>query len=116
MSRYGDFRCLDCGRHTGDLREYYVVRPEVWAAAFPPGTVDTSGMLCVACLEARLGRELAPADFLPCAANVIFAVSPLLASRQGWVRSVLNNRNARLERAAGPTRSTGAPPMEKDTP
>jgi hypothetical protein len=50
-------RCLDCGIDTYEAGEYYVVRDEIW-----PLPVD-GGMLCVGCLEKRLGRRLQRADF-----------------------------------------------------
>jgi hypothetical protein len=52
------FLCVDCGVHTGDTHEYFVVLDEVWHAS---GAVD--GMLCIGCIEARLGRMLKPEDF-----------------------------------------------------
>jgi hypothetical protein len=51
------FRCIDCGKDTKD-GEYYLVKDELWAAS---GGGD--GMLCLACLERRIGRELTLADF-----------------------------------------------------
>src|SRR5262245_42362542 len=50
------FRCVDCGKDTID--EYYMVADELWAAS---GGGD--GMLCLACLERRIGRKLALDDF-----------------------------------------------------
>ena len=40
--------------------EFYIVTDEVWAAS---AMTPTGGCLCVGCLEARLGRQLTPADF-----------------------------------------------------
>lgn len=54
------FKCQDCDVCTNDLDEYYMVRDDIWPLA-PNG-----GMLCIGCLEARLGRELNAADFKPC--------------------------------------------------
>ncbi len=48
--------CLDCGVSTFEVGEYYMVRDELW-----PLSVD--GMLCIGCLETRLGRRLRRADF-----------------------------------------------------
>jgi hypothetical protein len=53
------FLCLDCGVDTRAIDEYYIVTHELWARANPDG----AGMLCVGCLEKRLGRELTPDDF-----------------------------------------------------
>lgn len=53
------FNCLDCGDNTSDIHEYYTVHDEVWLTAHP----DDEGMLCIGCLENRLGRVLTPDDF-----------------------------------------------------
>lgn len=49
------FECNDCGVHTLDIGEYYMVRGDVWPAG--------AHMLCIACLESRIGRSLTPQDF-----------------------------------------------------
>lgn len=50
--------CLDCGENT--KLEHYFVRNEVW---FGEAHMTEVGMLCVSCLEARIGRQLVPEDF-----------------------------------------------------
>lgn len=57
--------CLGCGIHTHEVREYYMVKAPVWLAANPA----SEGMLCIGCLEFRLGRSLRPADFTECPLN-----------------------------------------------
>lgn len=52
--------CVDCGQHTDLLNEYYHVHNEVWAEA---RTDEAESMLCIGCLETRIGRQLTPADF-----------------------------------------------------
>jgi hypothetical protein len=57
--------CRDCGWDTcsdkpGDRTEWYTVHDSVWRAAGMRG----GGQLCIGCLEARLGRRLARADFV----------------------------------------------------
>lgn len=59
--------CVDCGVRTCPVEleaswEYYMVLPEVWAAS---GLGSHDGMLCLDCLETRLGRPLTGADFNP---------------------------------------------------
>ena len=50
---------MDCGRDTGRMREHYYIHDLVWHSV-----VDTPlGMLCVGCLEIRLGRRLDLYDF-----------------------------------------------------
>jgi hypothetical protein len=52
------FRCLDCQRYTFD-EYYYMLLDEVWLSANP----KRGGMLCIICVERRLGRSLMPEDF-----------------------------------------------------
>ena len=57
------FLCADCSADTSDLDEYYMLQPDVWH------TVADLEMLCIGCVEHRLGRTLAADDFLPCPLN-----------------------------------------------
>ena len=50
--------CVDCQRNT--QYEHYFVKNEVW---FAMAKMPETGMLCVQCLEGRIGRELQPSDF-----------------------------------------------------
>lgn len=54
------FDCLDCPDNTHLIREYYMVHDAVWANS---GVEPHGGMLCIGCLEMRIGRVLTPADF-----------------------------------------------------
>jgi hypothetical protein len=54
------FLCVDCGKNTRG-GEYYSVHDELWAAS---GLGPNDGMLCLACLEKRIGRPLTIADFV----------------------------------------------------
>lgn len=58
--------CQDCGRDISKMREYYSVRDDVWQQA-------TGGspkiMLCIGCLETRLGRRLNKDDFTTALVN-----------------------------------------------
>lgn len=49
------------GRPTEGAWEWYMVRDEIWVAASRDG--PTPRILCIGCLEERLGRRLAAADF-----------------------------------------------------
>jgi hypothetical protein len=53
------FICKDCKIDTLEINEYYMVTGPVWEAACP----EYRGMLCIGCLENRLGRELTASDF-----------------------------------------------------
>jgi len=52
--------CLDCGFDTIAIGEYYSVHPEIWAQT---GISPSGGMLCISCLENRLGYTLTSNDF-----------------------------------------------------
>lgn len=67
------FTCVDCKRSTAPgkfhesekqepLNEYYMVHNELWNKA-GMSTEYGTGMLCIGCLEGRLGRNLNPRDF-----------------------------------------------------
>lgn len=76
---YEGFKCVDCGVNTHDADEYYMVHDELWAAA---GMEPAGGMLCVGCLEQRLGRRLTAADFTDAPVNHgSFFYSPRLIER-----------------------------------
>mgnify|MGYP001608719832 CR=1 FL=1 len=51
--------CLDCGIDTGKIHEHYFVHTILWLKA--AGSIH--GMLCVNCMEVRLGRRLQKSDF-----------------------------------------------------
>ncbi len=59
------FLCLDCREDTGKMHEHYFVRTEVWLSVV--GSIV--GMLCIGCLEKRLGRQLNSSDFTDCSLN-----------------------------------------------
>ena len=67
-------RCVDCGKETIGCGEYYRVSDELWAAS---GISPGSGMLCLSCLEKRIGRPLTLEDFIA-----------VLPSREAWARHV----------------------------
>jgi hypothetical protein len=53
--------CLDCEQDTASLGEFaYMVQDAVWAKAVPK---DNGVVLCIGCLEKRLGRQLRGRDF-----------------------------------------------------
>jgi hypothetical protein len=52
------FSCIDCEVDTRS--EYYMVHDWVWELS---GMNPYDGMLCIGCLEKRLGRKLIKGDF-----------------------------------------------------
>ena len=78
---YG-FNCWDCNFNTMHGNEYYMVEDELWAIA-----TDDCGkcvMLCIGCLENRIGGKLEPDDFPDYPINRgFFDYSARLANRLG---------------------------------
>lgn len=59
------FLCLDCRVDTGRIHEHYFIKTELWLTVMP----SIVGMLCIGCLEDRLGRELVANDFTDASIN-----------------------------------------------
>lgn len=76
------YRCTDCRQKI--IGEWYMVRDEVWHSSRVPQRY----LLCIGCLEARLGRRLAPRDFTDCPANTSdeFHRTPRLINRLGMAQ------------------------------
>ena len=64
MSRQKWF-CLDCGVDTGKISEHYFIKTPLWMSLVG----SDKGMVCVGCLEKRLGRKLNKNDFTQCYLN-----------------------------------------------
>lgn len=84
------FKCVDCRFDTMRGLEYYMVSDELWASA-GMGKRFGDGMLCIGCLENRIGRTLVPADFpnlYPLNAKVApFPKSDRLMDRMGYAEN-----------------------------
>lgn len=72
--------CVDCEVHTGSIGDYYMIHQHLWAK-YGCG----QGMLCISCLEHRMGRILTPADFTNAPVNrgSITYRSEIMVSRVG---------------------------------
>jgi hypothetical protein len=61
--------CADCGVGTVTLGEWYVVRAEIWEQAWAgrrkswQRAIPGQEILCIGCLEKRIGRTLMRCDF-----------------------------------------------------
>ena len=73
--------CNDCGVNVLKIGEYYMLKDELWEKKLKLGWDDN---LCIACLEARLGRKVTIADmaFLP-AYSWMYPQSDRLTARIG---------------------------------
>jgi len=61
-------RCCDCGLGTNVAREWFMVKPQVWKEAWagrrkPWHELPGQSVLCIGCLEQRIGRTLCADDF-----------------------------------------------------
>lgn len=59
------FLCIDCGVDTGKICEFYFIKTELWLKIM----ATIKGMLCIGCLENRLGRQLQKSDFTDATIN-----------------------------------------------
>jgi hypothetical protein len=81
IARAEDFLCHDCGTDTL-CWEYYMVWDETWDRV---GVDARDGILCIECLERRLGRMLCAEDFTDAPINGLPYArddSPRLAARR----------------------------------
>ncbi len=58
--------CVDCGVNCLKINEYYMVTNSCWKRA---RMTSLGGMLCIGCLEKRLGTKLTPRNFSECVLN-----------------------------------------------
>lgn len=63
--------CRYCGVDTYETEEYYMVTDEVWSTVNvdSEGEAISFGMLCIGCVESRLGRQLTRKDFTDAPVN-----------------------------------------------
>jgi hypothetical protein len=72
-----ELNCLDCGVDTVAINEFYMVNDDIWRVA----NSGLEGMLCIPCLERRLGRTLGQNDFSDAPCNSTFVLSGRLKQR-----------------------------------
>lgn len=65
--------CQDCSKHTAGS-DYYMIKNDLWAQVHP----NRHGMLCLSCLQTRLGRRLEKSDFIDAIVNQRRAVEAIL--------------------------------------
>ena len=68
--------CLDCEADTFVLKDWYMVRDELWQQVITTKDLATRKFLCILCLEKRLGRKLCLADFMDSACAKINQPDP----------------------------------------
>lgn len=76
-----EFECVDCSVNTSSIDEYYMVQFDLWNSVM---VHQNSGMLCIGCLEDRIGRKLTPEDFIDAPINYgCFGMSERFKDRAG---------------------------------
>lgn len=68
--------CHDCFVNVVTIKEYYMVYDALWLSV-----AHQHEILCVGCLEHRLGRKLTKADFTDCILNTEMNHSKRLKER-----------------------------------
>jgi hypothetical protein len=58
---WSPYVCRDCATNTFRDGEFFQLKDDIWGLT---GLAPDGGMLCVGCVEARIGRKLAAADFV----------------------------------------------------
>lgn len=81
------FICDDCGVNTSEIHEYYMVHDDIWRSVAGD---SLEGMLCIGCLEDRLGRRLTAEDFTDCILNN--AKVSLFVALKNWRFADCSNR------------------------
>lgn len=74
--------CMDCGENTSMLREFFMLEQDLWDSIIT--TSERTGMLCIGCVEGRLGDQLRPQDFDPAWRHLSPMPSPRLLLRRGY--------------------------------
>ena len=78
------------------INEYYMVHDDLWEEA---AQSDIDEMLCIPCLEKRIGRLLNPEDFTEFPINTMMNKNPLAQHRMG--KSALTGEQASRTRFQG---------------
>jgi hypothetical protein len=74
------WHCMDCAKDTDSAQEFYALRDDLWRMIVR--RPRRGGMLCLNCVERRLGRPLHRLDFKPVPVNAgQAAVCQALADR-----------------------------------
>jgi hypothetical protein len=115
--------CADCGIGTIRIGEWYMVHDAVWEQAWAGrrkswhGKVPGQEILCIGCLEIRLGRTLTAFDFTDAEVNDVGKgnISPRLRAR--LMATECRRRRGRPKGSKNkPKRKCGRPKGSKNSP
>lgn len=89
------FRCQDCNVDTIEIKEYYMVSDACWRRS---GMQCFGGILCIGCLETRLGKKLKAINFKDCALNWRNLTIPDMASTRLLSRLMNGGKQSKWRR------------------
>jgi hypothetical protein len=78
--------CIDCGVNVIKIGDYCMISPDIWERKFH---LEWRDNLCIACIEARLGRKLRPmfkGDFIGFPNVEGYPMSAILTDRIGFIK------------------------------
>ena len=76
-----EWDCKCCGKNCDtNKKDYYMIKDDLWEKVYP----QTKGMLCMDCLEGKLGRKLTKSDILVC--HLTKNINP-------YTRAILNDKS-----------------------
>jgi len=87
--------CKDCGVDIWKLQEYYMVSDACWKRS---GMKPRGGMLCIGCLESRLGQKLKAINFKDCPLNWRNIALPDMASPRLVSRMLSGGKRSKWRR------------------
>lgn len=67
---FSEFDCIQCGVNTLACNEYYMINDKLWKSITKAS--KGKGMLCIGCVENRIGRQLVNSDFAKVPLNTIY--------------------------------------------
>ena len=79
------FLCLDCNVDTGAIYEHYMLVDSTWYLIHD----SNRGMLCIGCIEKRLGRQLNANDF-----NDSYLNNPTTAPKSARLMERMSNHGS----------------------
>ena len=100
-------KCLDCGINVIKAGDYCLLNSKIWKGRFGLGWNDN---LCIACIEARLGRKLSMRlhDFISFPSVKGFPMSDTLLDRYGFSEKKARKRVTKRSRLGPQTRPPAA--------
>jgi hypothetical protein len=115
--------CADCGIGTIRIGEWYMVQDSVWEQAWAGrrkawhGKIPGQEILCIGCLEKRLGRTLTAFDFTDAEARKAEGLEEQATGHAaGLLLGVLPGRLTEMRRVPEPPLGLGADPRHRAVP